>query len=51
MRITNFLRYGPLALALLLTGCNREEEIAKWPEKGNYYDPAKPIAIESMTPD
>lgn len=33
MRITNFLRYGPLALALLLTGCNREEEIAKWPKR------------------
>lgn len=40
-----------LFLSLMFCACNSEEVIQKWPEKGNYYDPAKPVLFESMTPD
>lgn len=40
-----------LFLSVLFSACNSEEEIEKWPGKGNYYDPNKAIAFESLAPD
>lgn len=47
----NKLYFLFLFLSLLFSACNGEEEIEKWPEKGNYYDPSKSVAFESLTPD
>lgn len=47
----NKLYFIFLFLSLILSACNGEKEIEKWPEKGNYYDSSKSIAFESLTPD
>ena len=51
MRINAILFCVSVLFSLMITSCNGKEEIEKWPEKGNYYDPSKPIAMESMTPN
>lgn len=37
-------------ISLVLYACNGKEEIEKIPEIGDYYDPNKPIAFETMSP-
>lgn len=37
-------------VSLLFFACSGEENIEKWPEKGNYYDPAKPVSFEALSP-
>lgn len=39
-----------MLLCLLFSAC-ANEDIEKWPEKGNYYDSGKPVAFESMSPN
>lgn len=51
MRINAILFCVSVLFSLMITSCNGKEEIEKWPEKGNYYDPSKPIAMESMSPN
>lgn len=48
---TNKLNFLFLLLCLLFPACNSEEEIEKWPEKGDLYDSKKAIAFDAMTPD
>lgn len=47
----NKLYFVFLFLSIIFSACNGEKEIEKWPEKGNYYDPNKAVAFESLTPD
>ncbi|MFQ7113022.1 IPT/TIG domain-containing protein [Hallella bergensis] len=37
-------------MSLLFTACVNED-IEKWPEKGDFYDSSKPISFDAMTPD
>ncbi|WP_036878009.1 IPT/TIG domain-containing protein [Xylanibacter oryzae] len=39
-----------ILMCLLFSAC-ANEDIKKWPEKGNFYDPSKPVSFDSMIPD
>ncbi len=51
MRTNAILFCASALFSLMISSCNGKAEIEKWPEMGNHYDPNKPIAFESMSPD
>lgn len=49
---TKKLNFLFLFACFLLSSCNNaDEEIKKWPDKGDYYDSSKEVAFSSITPD